>query len=213
MTFYYEFQLEESHENTPSLPSTAWNESTPAQGAKWPNERVSEATSKGPEYSQDPSLARCVQILSRSPNLKGGRLSRCPGRSLGSVSCCNRVWTEQTQGTLLFPGSDHPPTSFLVTTFGTTSAILSLKTSQRHFSYLNSLLQHNHELPDSSELFPRGGGCGHPLATGTCGPPTCTCPWASISTLMIGSGGCGPLPHTLAKSKGAQHLFFSASLF
>ncbi|KAK1343171.1 hypothetical protein QTO34_015947 [Cnephaeus nilssonii] len=57
------------------------------------------------------------------------------------------------------PASGHSPASYPVTTFTTTSG-----TSQhtRFFFYFNSLLPNSHELPNSSELFHRGGGCGQP---------------------------------------------------
>lgn len=62
-TIYYKSQLQESHENTFSLPSTTWNKTTQGWGNlhKWAPK--CEATPKGPEYSQDPSYL-FVQILS-----------------------------------------------------------------------------------------------------------------------------------------------------
>lgn len=62
-TIYYKSQLQESHENTLSLPPTTWNKTTQGWGNlhKWAPK--CEATPKGPEYSQDPSYL-FVQILS-----------------------------------------------------------------------------------------------------------------------------------------------------
>ena len=64
-------------------------------------------------------------------------------------------------GTPLAPASDHPPTFFLVATFGVShSAVRDHRDQPPFFNSL--LLPTNHELPDSSELFYRGGGRRQP---------------------------------------------------
>lgn len=87
--------------------------------------------------------------------------------SLAWICLFNSVWMEQTQWPLL-ASSNHPITSFPVTTFGTILVILAL-----HFSELDSLLQSHHEFPDFIRTIPRWP-LSTPWSAYICRPPILT---------------------------------------
>ncbi|KAK1345299.1 hypothetical protein QTO34_014010 [Cnephaeus nilssonii] len=87
-----------------------------------------------------------------------GALHDCPkegGPGYPAV-VLQRCLDETNPGTPLPPASNHPPASYPVTTFKTTSET-SQHTGVCLFPYLNPL-PNNHELPNSSELFHQGAG-------------------------------------------------------
>ena len=88
-------------------------------------------------------------------------------------------------GTPLAPASDHPPTFFPVATSGVSySAVRDPRDQPPFFNSL--LLPTNHELPDSSELFYRGGSPRKPPGLhATAGLLTPTSLSASISTATM----------------------------
>ena len=111
------------------------------------------------------------------------------------------------------PASDHPPTfgvshsSIHPPTFGVShSAILSHRDQPTPFFESNSLLPINHELPDSSELFHRGGGRRQPPGQHTCAGLL----HLPLSGLLFrprrcGSGGRGPLFPRIGRREAQEH--------
>lgn len=67
-------------------------------------------------------------------------------------------------GKSLLPVSNHPPTSFSCHLL----VILCHRSQPKPCFELSSLLPSNHELPDSSEIIYRSGGCHQPPAWSTC---------------------------------------------
>ena len=87
------------------------------------------------------------------------RMRKCARRPCGSVSCFNSAWREQPREPLA-PASNYPPTFFPVATSGVSHSAVHAHQDQPPF--FNALLPTNHELPDPSELFYRGGGRRQP---------------------------------------------------
>ena len=104
-----------------------------------------------------------------------------------NLSLVSTVFEGKRPGAPLLPASDQPPASFPVTTFGTSSIILSLRHQPAPYCRAARSPQiHQRHSTQVEAPSTHQSAC-------ICRPPTSTCLWASVSTTTMWPGGRGPL--------------------